>query len=98
MCVVPMGIDRVLAAAFESGDFEPLGELYAADALLDWSMPGGRARVVGCAIALFDHQTGRAAQAEIDREREPDRAAADDQDRTVDGCIGRHECLTGALP
>nr|MBA3717757.1 hypothetical protein [Actinomycetota bacterium] len=40
-------IDRVLAAAFESGDFEPLLELYAADALLDWSMPGRRARVVG---------------------------------------------------
>src|SRR4051794_10662214 len=40
-------IDRVLAAAFESGDFEPLVELYAADALLDWSMPGRRARVVG---------------------------------------------------
>jgi phosphotransferase family enzyme len=40
-------IDRVLAAAFESGDFEPLAGLYAADALLDWSMPGRRARVVG---------------------------------------------------
>ena len=40
-------IDRVLAAAFESGDFEPLVQLYAADALLDWSMPGRRARVVG---------------------------------------------------
>jgi aminoglycoside phosphotransferase (APT) family kinase protein len=45
--VVQMTIDRVLTAAFESGDFEPLAELYAADALLDWSMPGGRARVVG---------------------------------------------------
>ena len=42
-----MRIDRVLAAAFESGDFEPLVGLYAADALLDWSMPGRRARVVG---------------------------------------------------
>jgi hypothetical protein len=40
-------IDRVLAAAFESGDFEPLVKLYARDALLDWSMPGRRARVVG---------------------------------------------------
>ena len=40
-------IDRALAAAFESGDFEPLVKLYAADALLDWSMPGRRARVVG---------------------------------------------------
>ena len=44
---MPVRIDRVLAAAFESGDFEPLAELYAADALLDWSMPGGRAQVVG---------------------------------------------------
>jgi aminoglycoside phosphotransferase (APT) family kinase protein len=43
----PVRIDRVLAAAFESGDFEPLVGLYAADALLDWSMPGRRARVVG---------------------------------------------------
>jgi len=44
---VRVRIDRVLAAAFESGDFEPLVELYAADALLDWSMPGRRVRVVG---------------------------------------------------
>jgi aminoglycoside phosphotransferase (APT) family kinase protein len=44
---VRVRIDRVLAAAFESGDFEPLVELYAADALLDWSMAGRRARVVG---------------------------------------------------
>ena len=44
---MPVRIDRVLAAVFESGDFDPLVELYAADALLDWSMPGRRARVVG---------------------------------------------------
>jgi hypothetical protein len=43
----PVRIDRVLAAAFESGDFEPLVGLYSAEALLDWSMPGRRARVVG---------------------------------------------------
>jgi aminoglycoside phosphotransferase (APT) family kinase protein len=42
-----MRIDRVLAAAFESGDFEPLADLYATDAVLDWSIPGRRARVVG---------------------------------------------------
>ena len=42
-----MRIDRVLAAAFESGDFEPLVELYGPDSLLDWSMPGRRARAVG---------------------------------------------------
>jgi hypothetical protein len=40
-------IDRVLATAFESGGFEALVGLYASDALLDWSMPGRRARVVG---------------------------------------------------
>jgi hypothetical protein len=45
--VVEVRIDRALAAAFESGDFEPLAALYAADALLDWSLPGRRARVVG---------------------------------------------------
>jgi hypothetical protein len=44
---VRVRIDRVLAAAFESGEFEPLVELYAPDALLDWSMPGTRTRVVG---------------------------------------------------
>ena len=44
---MPIRIDRVLATAFESGDFEPLAEQYAADALLDWTMPSGRARVVG---------------------------------------------------
>jgi aminoglycoside phosphotransferase (APT) family kinase protein len=44
---VGVRIDRVLAAAFESGDFEPLVELYATDALLDWSMPSRRARVIG---------------------------------------------------
>jgi len=42
-----MRIDQVLAAAFQSGDFEPLLGLYGPDALLDWSMPGRRARVVG---------------------------------------------------
>jgi aminoglycoside phosphotransferase (APT) family kinase protein len=36
-----------LRAAFESGDFARLGDLYADDALLDWSMPGRRARVIG---------------------------------------------------
>ena len=41
----PVG-DR-LRAAFESGDFEPLTELYADDALLDWTMPGRRSRVSG---------------------------------------------------
>jgi hypothetical protein len=45
--VVGVRVDRVLAAAFESGDFGPLERLYAGDALLDWSMPGRRARVVG---------------------------------------------------
>jgi aminoglycoside phosphotransferase (APT) family kinase protein len=50
--VVPVRIDRVLAAAFESGDFEPLARLYAADAQLDWSMPGRRAQVVGSEAIL----------------------------------------------
>ena len=40
-------IGRRLRAAFESGEFARLGDLYAEDALLDWSMPGRRARVSG---------------------------------------------------
>ena len=47
MGVVSARTDRRLAMAFESGDFEPLAEVYAADALLDWSMPGRRTRVAG---------------------------------------------------
>jgi phosphotransferase family enzyme len=45
--VVAASIGRRLRAAFESGEFARLGDLYAEDALLDWSMPGRRARVTG---------------------------------------------------
>jgi hypothetical protein len=44
---VAASIGRRLRAAFESGEFARLGDLYAEDALLDWSMPGRRARVTG---------------------------------------------------
>ena len=42
----------------------------------------------GRPVALLDEQTGRAAHAEIDGERKPDRTAADDQDRSF-------QCWTG---
>jgi hypothetical protein len=45
--------------------------------------------VIGLAVALLDDEAGRAAQAEINRKGEPHRAAADDQDGTVDGWIRR---------
>jgi len=45
--IVPVSIGQRLRAAFEAGAFAGLGDLYAEDALLDWSMPGRRARVTG---------------------------------------------------
>ena len=42
-----MGIGSRLRAAFESGDFEPLRELYAPDALLDGTLPGERLQARG---------------------------------------------------
>jgi hypothetical protein len=44
---VPTSIGQRLRAAFEAGAFETLGDLYAEDAVLDWSMPGRRARATG---------------------------------------------------
>jgi hypothetical protein len=38
-CIVPESIGRRSRAAFEAGAFARLGDLYAEDALLDWSMP-----------------------------------------------------------
>jgi hypothetical protein len=58
-----MRIAGVLAAAFESGDFEQLVELSAADALLDWSMPGRRARVVGAEAIVEQLVLGGRARA-----------------------------------
>jgi hypothetical protein len=40
-------VAEVMRAALVGGDFTALGELYADDALLDASLPGGRARVTG---------------------------------------------------
>jgi len=45
--VLPVGLGQRLRAAFEGGEFGSLGDLYAEDAVLDWSMPGCRARVLG---------------------------------------------------
>jgi hypothetical protein len=36
-CIVPVSIGRRSRAAFEAGAFAQLGDLYAEDALLDWS-------------------------------------------------------------
>src|SRR5262249_25754535 len=38
-------------------------------------------RLLDCAVGLLDQRAGHAAPAELAREREPDRARADDQDR-----------------
>jgi phosphotransferase family enzyme len=46
-CIVPVSLGQRLRAAFEAGAFGPLGEFYAEDAVLDWSMPGRRAHAVG---------------------------------------------------
>ena len=45
--MVSMSLGQQLRAAFESGDFGRVGDLYAEGAVLDWSMPGARARVTG---------------------------------------------------
>jgi hypothetical protein len=42
-----MSIGRRLRAASEAGAFERLADLYAEDAVLDWSMPGSRAHATG---------------------------------------------------
>jgi hypothetical protein len=44
---VAVSLGQRLRAAFEAGAFGPLGDLYAEEAVLDWSMPGRRAQVVG---------------------------------------------------
>jgi aminoglycoside phosphotransferase (APT) family kinase protein len=44
---VPVSLGQRLRAAFEAGAFGRLGGLYAEDAVLDWSLPGRRARVTG---------------------------------------------------
>jgi hypothetical protein len=41
--------------------------------------------MVGDTVTLFDKQTRRAAQAEINRERKSDRTTAYDQDRSFQG-------------
>src|SRR6266536_1374382 len=46
-CIVSVSLGRRLRAAFEAGAFGPLGDLYAVDAVLDWSMPGRRAQAIG---------------------------------------------------
>jgi hypothetical protein len=46
-CIVRVSLGQRLRAAFAAGAFGPLGDLYAEDAVLDWSMPGRRARAVG---------------------------------------------------
>ncbi len=43
-------------------------------------------------LVLLDHQAGDAASAQIAGEREPDRAAADDQDGGFDGVEIVRQC------
>jgi aminoglycoside phosphotransferase (APT) family kinase protein len=44
---VHANVGRQLRAAWESGEFDSLRELYADGATLDWSLPGERVRAVG---------------------------------------------------
>ncbi len=57
------------------GHAEPAHELHGA------RIEGGGARMVGRSLALLDDQAGHAALAEVGRQRQADRAGADDQDR-----------------
>jgi hypothetical protein len=50
--IVLVSLGQRLRAAFAAGAFGPLGDLYAEDAVLDWSMPGRRAHAVGSEAAV----------------------------------------------
>ena len=48
----PSKIAQLLRSALSTGDFKELSDLYASDALLDASLPGGRRRAVGSEAAI----------------------------------------------
>ena len=107
MGVVAASIGRRLRAAFESGEFARLGDLYADDARLDWSMPGRRARVTGADAVVAQLQAWWPGSGELTRwdeaefpsgltiefERRTDHGLARQRQfvQTVGGRIVRHQ-------
>jgi hypothetical protein len=104
---VPVSLGQQLRAAFEAGAFGRLGDLYAEDAVLDWSMPGRRARAVGSAAVVAQLGEWWRGRGELTRwdesvfpsgltiefERHADGALARQRHfiQTVDGRIVRHQ-------
>jgi hypothetical protein len=104
---VSVSLGQRLRAAFEAGAFGPLGDLYAEDAVLDWSMPGRRAHAIGSeavVVQLGDLWRGRGELTRweesafpsgltIEFERLADGALARQRHfiQTVDGRIVRHQ-------
>jgi aminoglycoside phosphotransferase (APT) family kinase protein len=84
-------IGRRLRAAFEAGEFAPLGDLYADDALLDWSMPGRRARVTGPEAVVAQLGEWWRGRGELTRWDESDfpSGLTIEFERRVDGVLAR---------
>jgi hypothetical protein len=106
-CIVPVSLGQRLRAAFEAGTFGPLGDLYAEDAVLDWSMPGRRAHAIGSEAVVAQlgewwHGRGELTRWDesafpsgltIEFERHADGALARQRHfiQTVEGRIVRHQ-------
>jgi aminoglycoside phosphotransferase (APT) family kinase protein len=104
---VPVSLGQRLRAAFEAGAFEPLGDLYGEDAVLDWSMPGRPARVIGSEAVVAQLGEWWRGRGELTRwdesafpsgltiefERRADGALARQRHfiQTIDGHIVRHQ-------
>ena len=102
-----VSLGQRLRAAFEAGAFGPLGDFYAEDAVLDWSMPGRRAHAIGSeavVVQLGEWWRGRGVLTRWDEsafpsgltiefERLADGALARQRHfiQTVDGRIVRHQ-------
>jgi aminoglycoside phosphotransferase (APT) family kinase protein len=102
-----MSIGQRLRAAFEAGAFGRLADLYADDAVLDWSMPGCRAQVTGSEAVVAQLSEWWRGRGELTRwdeldfpsgltiefERRTDGALARQRHfvQTVDGRIVRHQ-------
>jgi phosphotransferase family enzyme len=90
-CIVPVSIGRRLRAAFEDGAFTQLGDLYAGDALLDWSMPGRRARVTGSEAVVAQLSEWWGGRGELTRwdESEFPSGLTIEFERRADGALAR---------
>ena len=104
---MPVSLGQRLRAAFEAGAFAPLGDLYAEEAVLDWSMPGRRAHAIGSEAVVAQLGAWWRGRGELLRwdesefpsgltiefERHADGALARQRHfiRTVDGRIVRHQ-------